>query len=248
MSANYSTDSDDIELRNYTTGDVFGAWGSYSYNEAFDTPTDAFSFTCADERVQTIAAKFPVGTRVTLSINDKPQCSGSITSASISSATSGGSVLKLAGYDALYQLVRATMDPLFVMGTGLSLQDLVRVLATPYGFLNFSTTDIARRSVVTGNAPGATVRTTTPATTVVTGAKTDIGVASYPGVSVVIPATTTEYDPTKPVFLKDITLQQTKPHFPEEPRDAGQRRIAREIRAVDRADLPVAWAGYVGSE
>lgn len=204
-----SLDSDSVALRIDGTGEVLQRWERYTYASEFLTPTDAWSFAIGDPRLYAEwRPKLPPFTRVTLEINGKPQCAGRVAGWRISGERGArGSIMEVFGYDMLGPLVWACVDPVALkFSAGMTLFDAVVRVATPFGFSVFATTDLVNRSVVTGNNPATTIRSTTASSQTVD--PTTLAVSA--GASV-----TTEYDPTRPLDLKSFTLQQLQPHWGE---------------------------------
>lgn len=216
MIDNLSLDSDIVELWIVNTGDRIKWVGGYSFHSEFLTPADGFTFTTGDpDAVATLLPKLPPGTQVQLVINGRIQATGYVDSATVSKTVDGGFELVIHGRDSLAPMVDAHVDPLFVFSAGMTLNDLLAKLATPFGFTIFSTTDVARKARVTGLAPPATSTVSTPGSTEQDYNKIYATGAPLQPVVATIPTTTLQYDPNAPVFLKPLTVQQAKPHDSE---------------------------------
>ena len=210
----HSTDSDTVTLVLPDTGDEIKLWTSYSYAQEFLTPTDAFSFTIGD--AATIARYRPLlvpGRKVSLVVGDRVQASGYVYKLHTQGARSA-TTLTVSGRDTLSPMVDGGIDPDFSLGDGTTLNDVVARVAKAYGFQTISTTDIANRSVVTGNKAANVVKTGTTYTSnaprlVSNGTETKL--EDHIETSTIF----TETDPTRPKFLKDIAIKQVKPHANE---------------------------------
>ena len=209
-----STDEETIELR-LGTGERVNFWESYSFTTDFLTPSDSWSFTIGDEHAQDARAIMPPGTSVFLVVNDRGIASGYIDKAPFASSRAGGTTMTIQGRDKMSRAVDGCVQPFFVFKPGQTLLDLMAQLFTPFGFRVFSTTNDANRDVITGNDPTKIVTSTQTYVhqdmeiAVVGGA---VDTASVAGTPVTV---STQYDPTRPKFWKDLPLSELRPHFGE---------------------------------
>jgi prophage tail gpP-like protein len=134
-------------------------WISYRFNSDFLTPSDAFSFTVADEKVDdaTKAALLP-GAPVQLVYNGKIQASGYIDSIARSASRESGIEWTIDGRDVLGQAVDACADPTIVFQSTATLLDVLTTVLGPFGFpdpvANYATDNQANRNVITGAVRG----------------------------------------------------------------------------------------------
>jgi prophage tail gpP-like protein len=214
MSSLVSADSDDVEIWIRDTGERLRFWTEYQYSNAFLTPTDKFVFkignsTFVDEYFQ----KLKGGTRISLVINGKTQCSGFVDSRNLTPSRNDGMVLTITGRDTLSPVVDTGVDPLYIFTTQSTLNDVFEKVIKPFVVYKIiSTTDIANRSVMTGNLAANTRKLLSPSQIaryeLKLGAKNSTDIQNEK----VNPVVLSEYDPTKPAFLKDIHVDQVKPH------------------------------------
>jgi prophage tail gpP-like protein len=195
VSFDLSADSDFVTLRILDTGEEVPVWSSYTVDSEFLTPSDGFTFVCADEdAVYDLAPKLLPGTFVQLEVNDAVVATGIVDGQNIAHTPGSGTVLTVECRDAMGRLVDACVDPLFVFSAGMTLADLFTRIVAPLGFTTFSNSDKFRQAIVAKTAPPA--GTTSPAT-------------PAPGA----PASTllVEVSASAPP-LTSFTLQQAKPH------------------------------------
>ena len=206
--------SDEIELRIFDTGEEVTGWKSYRYTQDFLTPTDAWEASIAFgdiAKTRELFAKLTPGTRVTLVINGKAQCTGYVDGRTLKRSREG-TELHVHGRDVIAPMVDSSVDPLFRLSPKHTLNDVLAKIATPFGFTVFSTTDIANRDVLTGHLKSKTRKIQTSPTQKVElfQVKNDKqGVLAT--TQQVTPETIGEYDPTRPKFLKDLELTSAKP-------------------------------------
>lgn len=235
--------SEEIELRIFDTGEVLEGWTSYRYSQDFLTPTDewdvAIGFGDSARTARVFESLMP-GTRVSLVIDDKAQCTGYVDARTLKRSREG-TQLHVRGRDVVAPMVDASVDPLFVLGVKATLNDVLAKIATPFGFGVLSTTDIANRDVLTGNLKSKTQKLmTTPAKTVQSFEVRDEKQAVSAVRNNEIPEVIGEYDPTRPKFLKDIELTTAKPH-PGEGCFEFCARLAKRFRLW-------IWASALGNE
>lgn len=157
-SATSSSDGDDVVLRLTQSGIEITNWISYTYNEHFLTPSDAFSFVIGEERLDdaTSAALVP-GAAVTLSLNGNIQASGYIDSIEKHASRGSGVEWHITGKDKLGQAVSSGIDPTTQFKPTQSLADLLLAVYTPFGWSTpdaFIVDNGENRKTITGQKRG----------------------------------------------------------------------------------------------
>jgi prophage tail gpP-like protein len=206
---------DEVEIRNYTTGERIQFWTEYQHDADFLTPTDGWSFTAAHkDYFAKVRDSLQPGTRITFSIGDRVFAAGLVDG--ITTRTSrAGLTFNVQGRDPLSPLVDSGIDPKFVFTAQQTLLDVVKALVPPYGITQFTNSDLANRSAVTGINPANAKKTTTTvgASAYIVSNATAGGVAS--GSAAQTFNVTQLTDPTRPDWFKQALVSQLKPHFGE---------------------------------
>ena len=152
------SDGDDVVLLLTQSNIQIVNWVEYSYNEHFLTPSDAFSFTIAEERVdaETAAALVP-GAAVTLTINGFVQSSGYIDAVEKRASRGSGVEWHIHGRDKLGQAVDAGIDPTTQFKAKQTLVDLLLAVYAPFGWTTpdaFVVDNDENRGTLTGQKRG----------------------------------------------------------------------------------------------
>jgi prophage tail gpP-like protein len=144
---------DAVVLRLPDTGIEITNWTSYSYNQAFLTPTAAFRFTLSSEDATLVNDALLPGARVELAINTTVQCVGYIDRRTVDSSDRG-TVVTVQGRDVLGRVVDSCIDPAFRFGAGSSILDVLTAVLAPFGIDTIYNIDELNVSIVTGLPPG----------------------------------------------------------------------------------------------
>ncbi len=160
------SENDFIELQiKGLSGKTCPIWSSYNFNNKFDEPTDAWSFTVGDDRIPTEWSNLlRPGTEVQLLVNGHPQCTGYIERKHLSKDRGKGTSITIQGRDKMGHVVNACMDPKIHFNDHMTLLDVLSVVFSKFGLTVFSTSDDVNRNIVTGKLSRnvRTVKTVSP--------------------------------------------------------------------------------------
>jgi hypothetical protein len=232
-----STDSDQFSLELVDSGLVLTEWSQYTYNESYGRATDSLTLSVGDrETVREYYERLKPGTRVRLLVGNKPQATFYVDKRTKKGAREGGNTLQISCRNSLSPLCDSGVNPLYQFGAKTTLNDVYQKVIKSFGHYRvISTTDIARRSVVTGNLKANTRELRSPGTIKITSLARGAQGSQTTQTQKVTSFVLQEYDPTKPRFLKNFDVHQIKPHFGEGSYEF-LARLSKRFRLGLRAD------------
>ncbi len=144
-------EGDVVTLR--VNGVELNRWTQYSFNSNFETPTDAWSFTIADDEMtdSIVRAIYP-GARVELSVNGLVQGHGFIDEIAATAERNSGTEWKISGRDTLSPVVDSHIDPRVQFKPGDTLEDIIERAFDGFGFEDFYFDNEANRAVMLGKS------------------------------------------------------------------------------------------------
>lgn len=236
--ANGQSEIDTVVLRLPDYGKEIRNWSKYSYNETFNVPCPAWSFTVSDEDTTLTSQLLVPGARVELLVNNLVQCSGFIDRKSTSADPDGGTVVTVLGRDILGPVVSATMDPRFKFAAGISVPSLVLTVLAPFGITTLYNADIFNIYVMSGYGVGSGKGqpVSVPATQQFNEQQAD---GSIKTVYRNVPGGSRSYASSVRPDLRALTADQIKPH-------SGEGVFAYLERLLRRLGLML-WAAADGS-
>jgi prophage tail gpP-like protein len=119
------------------SGTTITNWESYTFESNYLTPSDGFRFEIGDDITDEDLTALGIGAEVTLKVNGVQQASGYIDEVEIRNDRFGGTKVSVTGRDKLGYMVDSGVDPRMTFKEGQTLEDVVRALATPFGFTTF---------------------------------------------------------------------------------------------------------------
>lgn len=139
---------DSVKLMHLASGQELRGWTQYSLDRKFLTPTDAWSFTFADE-LGALRDVVKGGDKVQILVNDYAQCTGYV-----ERIEQEGSVVTLTGRDILGPVIDSYVDPHLKFAKTMTVRQCVEQVVAPFGISTVEASDSANLNALTGTGVG----------------------------------------------------------------------------------------------